>query len=209
MPTTAPIRELVEGKAMVVPLTVEQYHRMIETGIQEEGAPIELLDGFLVRKDRSAAGEDPRTIGHHHAWALEQLDELLSDVRNLGARLRIQQPITLWPDNEPEPDAVIAIGGRHTFRDRHPGPRDISCVIEVSDSSLGRDRTTKQRIYAEHGIKQYVIINLIDGLIEEYLDPMAGAGHYGQMNPLHRGSLVRFRVSDEVGLDVPVASLLP
>ena len=33
----------------VVPLTVEQYHRMIEAAILPEGEPIELIDGFLVR----------------------------------------------------------------------------------------------------------------------------------------------------------------
>lgn len=36
----------------IVPLTVEQYHRLIESGILPDRAPIELLDGLLVSKVR-------------------------------------------------------------------------------------------------------------------------------------------------------------
>ena len=52
--------------AKIVPLTVDQYHRMIEAAILPEGEPIELIDGLLVRKDRSAVGADPMTVGHAH-----------------------------------------------------------------------------------------------------------------------------------------------
>lgn len=45
-------------------LTVDQYHRMIRQGILPEAEPVELLDGQLVRKNRSAAGDDPMTIGY-------------------------------------------------------------------------------------------------------------------------------------------------
>jgi hypothetical protein len=38
---------------MLEPISVERYHRMIAAGILPEGAPIELIDGLLVRKDRS------------------------------------------------------------------------------------------------------------------------------------------------------------
>lgn len=36
----------------IVPLTVEQFHRMMETGVLREGEPIELVDGILVYRDR-------------------------------------------------------------------------------------------------------------------------------------------------------------
>lgn len=35
----------------LAPLTVEQYHRMLEEGPLQSGDPIELLDGLLVLKD--------------------------------------------------------------------------------------------------------------------------------------------------------------
>lgn len=52
-------------------LTVDQYHRMIDSGILREGEPIELLDGVLVYKDRSDRGEDPMTVGKRHALAVQ------------------------------------------------------------------------------------------------------------------------------------------
>jgi Uma2 family endonuclease len=206
--TIAPIQELVDGKAMVVPLTVEQYHRMIETGILEEGAPIELLDGFLVRKDRSAAGEKPMTVGHQHSLVLGKLMESLTGLRPLGACLRIQQPITLPPDNEPEPDAVIARGDQDTYRHRHPGPDDVTCVIEVADSSLERDRVTKQRLYADNGLPQYVIVNLVDHVVEQYTQPVPGTGRYLQVKVLQAGEMINLFAAGHP-IELPVASLLP
>ena len=41
-----------------LPITVEQYHRLIEQGTLPEDATVELLRGALVRKDRSVVGAD-------------------------------------------------------------------------------------------------------------------------------------------------------
>src|SRR4051794_38349845 len=84
-----------------VRLTVDQYHKMIAEGILEEGVPIELLDGRLEWKDRSAAGEDPMTVGEDHAWSLDALNELNPKLRRLGCYARIQLPVTLPPHDEP------------------------------------------------------------------------------------------------------------
>src|SRR5947209_7310509 len=83
-------------------ITVERYHRMIEHGIIEEGAPVELLDGFLVLKDRSKVGEDPTGIGDEHRWVVQALTKVLAVVRTMGCDLQTQQPIIVPPDSEPE-----------------------------------------------------------------------------------------------------------
>jgi hypothetical protein len=47
-----------------MPITVDQLHQMIKNGILHDGEqPIELIDGLLVRKDRSARGEN--LMGHN------------------------------------------------------------------------------------------------------------------------------------------------
>lgn len=72
---TLPIlEEQKEDLSCVVPLTVEQYHQMIANGILREGLPIELLDGVLVWKDRSHGGDDPMTVGHQHAVAVDKIN---------------------------------------------------------------------------------------------------------------------------------------
>lgn len=98
------MHDLAQTPGSFVGLTVEQYHCMIEEGILEEGTPIELLDGFLVRKDRARAGEDPTTVNDEHIWAVENLRRVLRDVDAREHYLRLQQPVVLPPDGEPEPD---------------------------------------------------------------------------------------------------------
>jgi Uma2 family endonuclease len=209
MMSASQLKELVDTHAMVVPLSVDQYHEMIRTGILAEGEPIELLDGFLVRKDRSKTGEDPMTVGHEHALVLGKIGRLVSEIERLGGCLRIQQPITLPPDTEPEPDTTIALGGIEGYAKNHPGPGDITCLIEVADSSLHRDRVTKQRIYADNGIPQYLIINLIDGLIEEYRDPKPGTGRYTTTHTIRRDESIRIDIGHGQRLETPAATLLP
>src|SRR5205807_1075393 len=143
---------LCEDRTGLVPINVEQYHQMIEKGILPEDSSIELLEGQLFRKDRSHLGEDPMTVGHEHAWAIRKLASLKPELEQRGWVLQTQLPITLLPNNEPEPDAAIVRAPESNYRNRHRIPQDIACVIEVADSSLHRDRTTKLRAYARGGI---------------------------------------------------------
>ena len=104
------LRELLTSEAQLMPLTVEQYDQMIATGILREGEPYELLEGFVVRKDRSAAGEEPMTVGSEHVWVVQRLAKLDAKLKNFGAHMRVQSPVSLPPYNEPEPDGSIVRG---------------------------------------------------------------------------------------------------
>jgi len=87
----------------LVPLTVEQYHRMISAGILEEGEPIELLDGMLVTKDRGPG----ITVHPLHSLVVTKLLLLATRLTALGCHLRSQTALTIRPRHEPEPDAAI------------------------------------------------------------------------------------------------------
>jgi hypothetical protein len=71
--TLAIEKELTQDPRMLYRISTEGYHRMIELEEIEEGAPFELLDGYIVRKIRSAQGEDPRKINPNHATAVSRL----------------------------------------------------------------------------------------------------------------------------------------
>jgi Uma2 family endonuclease len=203
------MRDLLKTPASLVGLTVDQYHRMIAEGILEEGAPIELLDGFLVRKDRAKAGEDPMTVGLEHIWAVENLPEILgAAAKGQGCYVRVQQPITLPPDGEPEPDGAIVRGTKDDYRRRKPVAADVCCVIEVADSSLDRDRGTKMRIYADAGIEQYVIVNLVERVVEVYERPVRGAGRYDEPARLRGDEIVKF-AAGQGRVEVVASKLLP
>jgi Uma2 family endonuclease len=202
------MRDLINTPASLVGLTVEQYHRMIDEGILEEGEPIELLDGFLVRKDRAKAGEDPTTVGHEHLWAVENLKRVLRDVEKHGCFLLSQQPITLPPDGEPEPDGAIVRGTIDDYRRKKPSTADVACVIEVADSSIDRDRGTKLRIYADAAIGQYIIINLLEKVVEIYESPIVGSGRFGPPQRLKGADWVSFAVAG-ARIEVEASKLLP
>jgi len=190
----------------MVPLSVEQYHKMIEAGILREGAPIELLEGFLYRKDRSASGEDPMTVGDEHGRVVTVLGWLLGGKQD-GWHYLTQQPITILPESEPEPDGSILRGTPFDYG-KKATPADISCIIEVSDSSIRHDRVKKRKIYADAGILQYVIVNLVDRVVEVYSEPVAESGRYGKIETLHKGQDVQLLLPTGSHLALPVDKIL-
>ena len=87
------------------------------------------------------------------------------------AIVRGQEPIILSADSEPEPDVAIALNRSDNYLSSHPEPADILLVIEVSDSTLKYDRNTKLSLYAEAGIANYWIFNLVDIQLEMHSEP--------------------------------------
>ena len=104
-------------------------------------------------------------------------------------------------DSEPEPDLAIVRVGR--YDQRHPAANGIAVVVEISDSSLARDRSTKQRIYAAAGVPRYLIVNIGSGVMEEYTDPVSDPEiRYATTRSLTSGSV-------DVGpFEIDVADLL-
>src|SRR5262249_46193319 len=126
-------------------ITVEQYDEMIRKGLFEprEEHHVELIYGEIVPMS---------PIGPPHHSTVDELAEWSFDTAPREAvRVRVQGPVAIpGLDSEPEPDLVWA--RRHVYSDEHPGPQDILLLIEVSDSSLDKDRGLKARLYAEAGI---------------------------------------------------------
>ncbi len=153
-------------------LNVDQYEQMIATGIIPEGAPIELIDGFLIRKDRASVGEDIMSVGNRHRSTVQLLERwLLRVLLNLNYHVTVQQPIQLPPTDEPEPDVAVIRGVIEDYFDRKPGPHDVALVVEVADSSLSFDRENKLQRYALAGIGHYWIADLVNSQIECYWQP--------------------------------------
>ena len=113
------IQQLPDEKRVLYALTVDQYHQMVIEGILPEGEPFELIHGQVTRKDRSATGEDVMTVGEHHIWCVKRLAKLGPEFERLGCHIQTQQPVSLPPFNEPEPDAAIFIGNEDKYLRRN------------------------------------------------------------------------------------------
>jgi Uma2 family endonuclease len=182
-------------------LTVAQYHAMAQAGILGEDDPVELLEGWLVRK---MTKYPPHTLGT--LLVRRALERLLPDRWYVNS----QEPITT-SESEPEPDVFVARGNPRDYGERHPGPAETPLVIEVADSSLHQDRSTKKRIYARAGIAAYWIVNLVERKIEVYLEPTgdADAPDYGVRQLYGPADVVPVVLDGvEVG-HIPVQQLLP
>lgn len=202
--------EVVAGRApRIEPLSVDQYHRMIETGVLAEGQPLELVDGFVVRKDRSPLGGDAMTHGTRHAWALASLLDLASALKSANLHLRQQAPVALSPRDEPEPDAAIVRGAKGAYLLQHPGPADVVVAIEVSDSSLAYDRRIKQRLYATAGIPAYLIVNLVDDCLELHTRPEPSEGRYLGTTVATPGHELAIPLGSVPALSIAAAELIP
>ncbi len=155
--------------------TIDDYHRLIELGFLTETDKVELIRGELVEM---ASQGTPHTFSVTRLC--RRLDRLLGD----RAVIRCQVPIAFIPLNsEPEPDAVVAKGDEADYLPHHPYPEDILLVIEISDSTLKYDQTTKLGLYAEAGISNYWIVNLNARQLECYSQPYQDAqSEYNYLN---------------------------
>jgi Uma2 family endonuclease len=139
---------------------------------------------------------------------VEFLRDLNESARRAGVHVRVRQPVQIPRFNVPEPDASIVSGSKYDYADRNPSAADVLSVVEVADSSLDFDRTTKRSIYATAGIPQYVIVNLVDSRIEVMTGPQPD-GTYSRTELIEKGGTVRLNLGDDRSLEVNASQLLP
>lgn len=140
-------------------LSVEDYHKLGEVGVLTEDSRVELIEGDLI---------DMAPIGGPHMRLVNRLTRLLVPaVGDLGV-ISIQNPVTLPPRSEPQPDVAILKPGMDSDAAVVPGPDDVLLLIEVADTTLFYDRNTKLKLYASAGIVESWIVNLPSRCVEVY-----------------------------------------
>jgi Uma2 family endonuclease len=142
--------------------TRTEYHRMAEVGILGEDDRVELIRGEIVEMS---------PIGRRHRAFTGNLNQLLA-VRLAGrAVVWMQNPIVLTEDTEPQPDIAVLRRGVVSYKERDAWAEDALLLIEVADSSLAYDRSTKLRLYAEAGIAEYWVVDCASEVVEVYRTP--------------------------------------
>ena len=169
---------------MTVPIsrktfTVSDYYKMAETGIIKPDDRVELLNGEIITMS---------PINSFHAYYVDTLTDLLYDkIDRTKFKIRVQNPISLEAESEPQPDIVVAKKTKDNYFSRHPNAEEISLIIEVADSSLNIDRTIKAPLFASIGIPEYWIINIADKQIEVFRN--ANDGEYQEQLVFKEGKL--------------------
>lgn len=142
------------------PLRRIEYESLVERGLLDDSR-VELLCGTLV---------DMSPQGPAHADAVRRLAERF--IRDLprDQQTRVQSPLALSDDSEPEPDIAVVPAG--DYRQAHP--RSALLIVEVSDTSLDKDRGVKTALYATAGVPEFWLVNLPERIVEVHRQPSAG-----------------------------------
>ena len=105
-----------------------------------------------------------------HAEALEVLNEHIRTAFGSGWRFRIQTPLHLDEFNNPMPDFAVVAGTAGYYGDH---PVSAALVVEVADTTLQTDLTTKAERYATAGIADYWVLDLNAGVLHIFRNPQA------------------------------------
>lgn len=149
--------------------TVAEYHQMAEAGILAAEDRVELINGEIIEMS---------PINPSHAGIVDRINKLFN--RKIGASVivRVQNPIHLDDHSEPQPDIALVKARDDFYTQSHPAPEDILLVVEVAESSAMRDRIIKMPAYANALIIELWIVDLKQGVIEVYADPVGGVYQY-------------------------------
>jgi Uma2 family endonuclease len=155
-------------------LSVEDYHKLGAAGVLTEESRVELIDGELI---------EMAPIGPKHASIVDTLVSLLAPQAGNRFRLSTQNPLTLMPRSEPQPDLMLLKPRADRYSASLPSAADVLVLIEVSDRTLEYDRGLKLLLYAQHGVSEYWIVDVQEKRIEVFRDP----SHKGYTRKLEFG----------------------
>jgi Uma2 family endonuclease len=178
-----------------------EYERLVDLGAFRPGERLELVGGTLLVREPQ---------GGPHVTAVGLVEDALREAFGAGWTVRVQGPIALDEDSEPEPDIAVVPGSRRDYRRAHPSRAVL--IVEVADSSLDFDRGEKASLYARAWIADYWILDPGAQVLEVYREPApAPQARYG-----HRyGATITLGARDRVSplaaptATIRVADLLP
>lgn len=144
------------------PFTVAEYHRLAEVGILRPDERVELIRGVIRQKH-------PRSRAHV-ITTTKLLQRMVLSLERRSAVFK-GAPLTLTRlDSEPEPDIVAT--SSPAIEDY--GKSRALLVVEVAETSLRYDLNAKAPLYAEAGVPEYWVVNLVDRELVVFRTPEAG-----------------------------------
>jgi len=137
-----------------------------ESGIWEQ-QHLELIEGELISR-MGKKRPHANAIAVVHAWLLRVFGEKY---------VNQEAPIDVAPEdnptNEPEPDLIVFSKPYREFT-ANPQPSDLRLVVEISDSTISFDLTTKARLYARARIVEYWVVDIPGRRVIVHRDPQEG-----------------------------------
>jgi Uma2 family endonuclease len=130
--------------------TIEEYYRLVEEGLLEEDARVELLDGQIVPMS---------PVGPRHHWIVDKLLRAFLDQEKGRFKTSQNRSLPIANRNVPEPDLML-YWIDSADEQRHVRPDDVFLVVEVALSTLEDDLNFMANLYRGAKIAEYWVVDL-------------------------------------------------
>jgi Uma2 family endonuclease len=145
--------------------TREQYYKLGELGLLK-GKRVELIRGEIFEMS---------PINWSHTVGTTKIADALRQAFASQAWINIQNTLAT-DDSDPQPDVAVIPGQIENYSDH---PRTALLVVEVADTTLFYDTTTKAELYATARIAEYWVLDLENRKLLVFRNPVqlpAGLG---------------------------------
>jgi Uma2 family endonuclease len=139
--------------------TTQDVFRMVEAGVMQSDENVELIQGELVVM---AAKKNDHEI--FKSALIRWLARKASDDLTLGVETTLYLAEMLFV----EPDLMLY---PRALKPQDLSGSDVTLLIEVSDDSLSRDLGLKASIYADHGVRDYWVVDVAARRVIVHRDP--------------------------------------
>lgn len=140
--------------------TLDDVLRMQEAGILDESARVELIDGALV---------EMASEGDLHSRVKMQIARRFILSAGEAVQVMVESTLRLSPTNAPDPDLYLYDADLPL---RAVDGTNVGLVIEVAQSSIRSDLAFKAELYAEHGVRDYWVVDVNTDTITIHRDPV-------------------------------------
>ena len=164
----SPEPDMIAASTHLHRFSLDDVDRMLEAGVLREDDRVELLMGVLYDMSPQSS--------HHAATIHLALAALQACLPAQGWHVRVQVPLRLASDSQPEPDLAVVSGTPRSWIDRHPD--HAALVVEVADSSIEHDRGRKAPLYARAGIQAYWILEPAHARVRVFEGPDPSSSSY-------------------------------
>jgi Uma2 family endonuclease len=169
----------------------EQYYQLGELGYFT-GKRVERIHGEIVEMS---------PIGWPHVVSVTKTSRVLTSVFDGVAWISQGNPIPT-DDSDPQPDVMVVPGRIEDYTDH---PTTALLIVEVADTTLDRDTTTKAELYATANVPEYWVVDLEHRQVIVFRDP---APMPGGLSATAYGTRLTFTETDTIApLAMPTANV--
>lgn len=163
----------------IAKLSGNDFDRMVLRGafVDLEGIKVELIYGEI-RFMNPAGPVHEGEIAYLTDWSY-------ANTNSKEVAVRVQSGINCG-DHRPEPDLVWS--RRMPTKRIRPTHSDVLLLIEVSDSSSSQDLGEKAKLYAEHNIPEYWVVEIQSEQVHVHLNPNQGI--YQSIQPFKKNACI-------------------